>query len=163
IERHGHRPRQQLQREPHADGAHHSPAQLGELDARRGQRGGDSHERFRDRTSGGPGGGARIPRGRRAEARAGGDAARARHGAGAESRVRAADRVVDDDWKDYSPFLVGNAQAFYQNPASLSVPTTGWQAQLILTVPFYDGGLRYGLAQEREALRNEARAQLQGS
>jgi outer membrane protein TolC len=38
-------------------------------------------------------------------------------------------------------------------------PLTGWQAQLLLTIPLYDGGLRYGLAAEREALSNEARTQ----
>ncbi len=50
-------------------------------------------------------------------------------------------------------------QPFYQTPESLTQPTTGWQAQLLLTLPLYDGGLRYGLAAERQSLSTEARAQ----
>jgi outer membrane protein TolC len=78
-----------------------------------------------------------------------------------ETRVRAADRVVKDGWTDYAPTLLGIAQAFYQNPPTPSLPLTGWQAQLVLSVPFYDGGLRYGLAQERDSLASEARANLE--
>ena len=40
---------------------------------------------------------------------------------------------------------------------TLSQPLTGWQAQLILTIPFYDGGFRYGAAHERRVLTEEAR------
>ena len=40
--------------------------------------------------------------------------------------------------------------------------TTGWQAQLILTIPLYDGGTRYGLRRERSALYEESKAQLEG-
>jgi outer membrane protein TolC len=78
----------------------------------------------------------------------------------ADTRLRAADRVVKDGWADYSPYLTGVAAPFYQNPPSLTQPLTGWQAQLVLTVPFYDGGLRYGLAKERDALHDEAQASL---
>jgi outer membrane protein TolC len=74
-----------------------------------------------------------------------------------EKRVDAAEHTVRDDWTDYSPFLTGVVQPFYQNPPSLTLPLTGWQAQLILTVPFYDGGLRYGQARERASLRDEAK------
>ena len=35
-------------------------------------------------------------------------------------------------------------------------PETGWQAQLILSLPLYDGGLRYGAHDERTALAAEA-------
>lgn len=77
-----------------------------------------------------------------------------------ETRARAARRSVDRDWTDYAPYLVGTFMPFYQNPPSLVQPETGWQAQLILTVPFYDGGLRYGQAEEREALAAEARSSL---
>jgi len=79
-----------------------------------------------------------------------------------EKRRDAAEHVVKDGWTEYSPYLVGIGQAFYQNPASLTFPTTGWQAQLVLTLPLYDGGLRYGLQAEREALRDETVFALQG-
>jgi outer membrane protein TolC len=77
----------------------------------------------------------------------------------ARSRLEATDQVRKDNYADYLPFLIGNVQPFYQNPPTLVQPLTGWQAQLILTVPIYDGGLRYGLAAEREALSIEARSQ----
>jgi outer membrane protein TolC len=76
-----------------------------------------------------------------------------------KERLDAADQVKKDSYTDYLPFLIGTFQPFYQNPATLTLPTTGWQAQLVLTVPFYDGGLRYGLSDERESLSAEARAQ----
>jgi outer membrane protein TolC len=79
------------------------------------------------------------------------------------TRVRAAENVVRDGWADYAPLLVGAFQPFYQNPPSLVQPLTGWQAQLVLTVPLYDGGLRYGQADEREALLADARARLDGA
>ena len=37
------------------------------------------------------------------------------------------------------------------------MPQTGWEAELVLTIPFYDGGLRYGQEHERKALAREAR------
>ena len=80
-----------------------------------------------------------------------------------EKRVALAEHVVRDNWTDYSPYLVGVAQPFYQNPPSLVQPLTGWQAQLLLTLPIYDGGLRYGQAKEREVLVDEARTQLEGT
>ena len=78
----------------------------------------------------------------------------------AGAHLHATQHVVDDDWTDYSPYLTGTFAPFYQNPALITYPTTGWQAQLILTIPLYDGGLRYGQHAERSALRDEAQAQL---
>ena len=75
----------------------------------------------------------------------------------ASTRVEVADRAAGLAWTDYMPFLVGSGEVFYQDPPSLTVPQTGWQAQLILTVPLYDGGLRYGQQAEREAILNSAK------
>jgi len=74
-----------------------------------------------------------------------------------DMRLRAADKVVRDDWSDYAPYLVGVALPFYQNPATPTVPLSGYQLELLLTVPFYDGGLRYGQHKERDALHDEAK------
>ena len=81
----------------------------------------------------------------------------------AEVRLRAAHHVERDDWADYMPLLTGVFQPFYQNPPTLLDPLTGWQAQLVLTLPLYDGGLRYGLAGERAALTAEAKASLESA
>jgi outer membrane protein TolC len=78
----------------------------------------------------------------------------------ARLRLRAGERVVRDDWTDYSPYVTGMAQPFWNTPPTTTLPSTGWQAELLLTVPLYDGGLRYGLAKERDALLAEARAAL---
>jgi outer membrane protein TolC len=52
---------------------------------------------------------------------------------------------------------------FYQDPPTATVPHTGWQAQLVLTLPLYDGGLRYGLEHERKALAEEARVNVEAT
>jgi outer membrane protein TolC len=79
------------------------------------------------------------------------------------ARSAAAAHQVRDGWTDYAPYLIGQFQPFYQNPPSLTQPTTGWQAQLLLTIPLYDGGLRYGLAEERSAKATEAKAAIEST
>ena len=81
----------------------------------------------------------------------------------ADRRRRAADQVHRDSWTDYSPFVSAIFQPFYQEPPTSQTPSTGWQGQVALTVPFYDGGLRYGLEKEREALAREAADSLEGT
>jgi outer membrane protein TolC len=76
-------------------------------------------------------------------------------------RVDNAMQVTKDSYTDYLPSLTAQFLAFYQNPATMTAPTTGWQAQLILSVPFYDGGQRYGAHQEREALESESKLALE--
>ena len=78
-------------------------------------------------------------------------------------RVTTAHKAVRDSYTDYLPVLSGTAQAFYQNPATFTVPQTGWQAQVLLTLPIFDGGVRYGLAHERESLESQAKARLEGT
>jgi outer membrane protein TolC len=65
-------------------------------------------------------------------------------------------KTVDDDWSDYAPYLVSVAQPFYQNPATPTMPLSGYSLELLLTVPLYDAGLRDGQHEERSALRDEA-------
>lgn len=77
-----------------------------------------------------------------------------------KERAESARKSVRDSYADYLPLLTGIAQPFYQNPASLTLPTTGWQAQLLLTIPLFDGGNRYGLKHERDALYNQAKTNL---
>lgn len=77
----------------------------------------------------------------------------------ARARVDAADQNKSDDWVDYMPLVSAQFQPFYQHPAGLTTPETGWQAMLVLTLPLYEGGLRKGQAREREVLLNEARTQ----
>jgi outer membrane protein len=78
-------------------------------------------------------------------------------------RVQVAHKAVRDSWVDYLPVLSAVAQPFYQNPATFTQPQTGWQAQLLLTIPLFDGGARYGARDEREALEAQARSRLEGA
>jgi outer membrane protein TolC len=80
-----------------------------------------------------------------------------------KERVESTRKYVRDSYVDYLPILTGVAQPFYQNPASLTLPTTGWQAQLLLTIPLYDGGNRYGLKHERDALYDQAKTRLEAA
>ncbi|MFL5393346.1 MAG: TolC family protein [Myxococcales bacterium] len=75
----------------------------------------------------------------------------------ARGRIDAAEHVVRDSYADYLPFLSAVVTPFAATYSSSSTPSTGWQAQLVLTVPFFDGGFRYGAHEERSALADEAR------
>src|SRR5690349_19525240 len=68
-------------------------------------------------------------------------------------RVEAAQHVVRDSYADFLPLLTAVAQPFASSFASLTTPTTGWQAQLVLTLPIYDGGFRTGALEQRRAER----------
>jgi outer membrane protein len=81
----------------------------------------------------------------------------------ADSRLHAAKHAAHDDWTDYSPYLTGTFMPFYETPATVDYPTTGWQAQLLLAIPLYDGGLRYGQEKERDITRHEAQAELENT
>lgn len=81
----------------------------------------------------------------------------------ADLRVRAAQRAVDQQWTEYSPLLSATFQPFYQNPPTLTLPTLGWQAQVILTIPILDVGLRSGLKAERQAALAIAQQSRQGT
>jgi outer membrane protein TolC len=78
----------------------------------------------------------------------------------ADVRLSAAKHAVRDNWTDYAPYLVGTFMPFYSTPSTVTYPTTGWEAQLLLTVPFYDAGLRYGQQKTRDVVREEAQTQL---
>jgi outer membrane protein len=82
--------------------------------------------------------------------------------AAAKARVRLAEKVKRESWADYTPSLVGQFIPFYQNPASLTTPETGWQALVVLSFPLVEGGLRRGQSRERAALVAEARSQYEG-
>lgn len=78
-------------------------------------------------------------------------------------RAEVTRKAVRDAYVDYLPNLSVVAQPFYQNPATLVFPTTGWQAQLVFSLPLYDGGSRYGLEREREVLHDQARTRLEAT
>lgn len=80
----------------------------------------------------------------------------------AQARAHLAERVWKDSWTDWLPTLTGVFQPFVQDPPTVTLPGSGWQAQLILAFPLFEGGLRPAQAQQREALSREAEARLDG-
>ena len=80
-----------------------------------------------------------------------------------QARAWATSRLVRHSFADYLPTVLGTFSPFFQNPPTLTQPLVGWQAQIGLSWALYDGGLRYGLRAERQALYNQAKLQVQGT
>ncbi len=78
----------------------------------------------------------------------------------ADMRRLAAGRAVRDDWSDYAPSLTATFEPFFWDPTSVTQPQSGWQALFVLSLPIYDGGVRYGLAKQRASIRDEAQTSL---
>lgn len=74
-----------------------------------------------------------------------------------DDRVHAAEHIRRDDWTYFSPYASGIAEELYQSPGTPFVPEHTWQLEFLVTVPFYDGGRRYGLAVEHDAELTQAR------
>jgi outer membrane protein TolC len=79
----------------------------------------------------------------------------------ARAKVNYATRVANDSWLDFLPLITGQFQPFYQNPPTLTQPETGWQALIVMSLPLYDGGARYGANDERVILKQQAEQQLE--
>jgi outer membrane protein TolC len=79
------------------------------------------------------------------------------------ARVVAAETLRKDVWAYYAPYLSAVAQPFVQSGQTVLPKPFGWQAALLLTLPFYDGGQRTGLSRERDAQLAQARLSLEGA
>jgi outer membrane protein TolC len=82
--------------------------------------------------------------------------------AAGRDRVKAAETLRKDVWAYYAPYLAAVGQPFGQKGQAI-LPDWGWQVQLLLTLPLYDGGERAGIAHERDAGITEARLNLDGA
>jgi outer membrane protein len=79
----------------------------------------------------------------------------------AHAREESARAQTREDWADYLPLLTAVAEPIFQDPPTLTQPKTGWQAQLVLTLPIFDGALRESQARERDAIAKQSAAQLE--
>jgi outer membrane protein TolC len=77
----------------------------------------------------------------------------------AQARTAAAERVVRDTWREYLPELTGVFSPQLLTPSGLFAPSRSWSASLLFSVPIFEFGERRGLARERQALLNVARAE----
>jgi outer membrane protein TolC len=80
-----------------------------------------------------------------------------------EERLELAHRVARNTYTEFLPTLTGQFLFVFQYPATVTSPEAGWQAQLVLTVPLFDGGYDYGVRREDLALEEEARLAHEGA
>jgi outer membrane protein TolC len=73
---------------------------------------------------------------------------------------RAAQRVVDDSWKDWLPNGFVGVEPSYVTPSGLFQPSRSMRALVQFAVPIYDGGVRKAAALQRQAALDLAAIQL---
>jgi outer membrane protein TolC len=83
--------------------------------------------------------------------------------AAARARLEAVAAAARYSWTDWLPSLLATAQGTITDPAIAPTPRSGWQVQLVLSLPIFEGGLRLGQQRERDALAREAGAALDGT
>jgi multidrug efflux system outer membrane protein len=76
-------------------------------------------------------------------------------------RQTAAHNQLRDAYTEYLPFLTGVFQPIYTQPPTFTQPRWGWQLQLTLVIPIYDGGIRQGRRLIRSAVFDETTASLE--
>lgn len=64
---------------------------------------------------------------------------------------RAAQRVVDDSWKDWLPNASVGVEPTYVTPSGLFQPSRSMRGVLQFSIPIYDGGVRKAAALQRQA------------
>jgi outer membrane protein TolC len=79
--------------------------------------------------------------------------------AAARKRLELAERAVTDADLMFVPTLGASSTLSYASEVSLS-PNTTWSVQGLVNVPFYDGGVRYGVMKQAKAEREQARQAL---
>jgi outer membrane protein len=77
-------------------------------------------------------------------------------------QIFAAERVVNDSWKDWLPTVNGVFQPVFQEPGSIVFPETSWRAILQFDIPVFDAGERRGVKMVREAALRQSEAALDG-
>lgn len=77
----------------------------------------------------------------------------------ANAQVAAAERVLKDSWKEYTPTLTGVVAPQILTPSGLFALTRSWSAALVFDVPIFEGGQRRGLSRERQALLEVTRSE----
>ena len=73
---------------------------------------------------------------------------------------RAAQRMVDDSWKDWLPTATVGVEPSYTTPSGLFQPSRGVRGLFQVSVPIYDGGVRKAAALQRRTALDLAGIQL---
>lgn len=74
----------------------------------------------------------------------------------AEMSRRRASRAVDDAWFRFAPSLTISWTGSFTEPRTAFNPNTQWIALVSLSVPFYDGGARYGALRDAQLAVEQA-------
>ncbi len=77
----------------------------------------------------------------------------------ATARQAAALRVWQDSWKDWLPTASALVQPQYLQPSTVFQQSASWRAQVAVSVPLFDAGLRRALRTERQAAFDESKLQ----
>jgi outer membrane protein TolC len=85
--------------------------------------------------------------------------------AAARTRLLVAKRKVDDVYYLFLPTLAAQSTATYDAPipASQGSALSSWNIEAVLTVPLWDGGVRYGSLRQTRALEDEAKQTLEAT
>ncbi len=68
-----------------------------------------------------------------------------------QGKVEVAHRLVDDVKYQFSPFVDLRSNVFTTTQNTGAAPNTTWNIQAVLTVPIWDGGIKYGNLRETHA------------
>lgn len=80
--------------------------------------------------------------------------------AAARARIAIADRGVTDAKLQFAPTIGVTSQAAYSSATTLG-PLDTWNISATLTIPLYDGGVRYGALRDAKAAAVQAREELE--
>jgi outer membrane protein TolC len=76
-------------------------------------------------------------------------------------RQTAANNQLADAYTEYLPYLTGVFAPIFTEPPTFTQPRWGWQLQLNVVIPIYDGGLRHSRRLLRSALLDETTISLE--
>ncbi len=77
----------------------------------------------------------------------------------ARARVTIAERAITDAWLQFAPTVSVLSQFQTSSEVSFGAQTT-WAVQGVVTLPIYDGGVRYGMLRDARAAAEQARQAL---
>ncbi len=84
--------------------------------------------------------------------------------AAARARLLVAKRNVDDVYYLFLPTLGAQSTATYDSPIPSNASVVNqWNIEAVLTIPLWDGGMRYGTLRQNRALEDEARQKLESA
>ena len=79
------------------------------------------------------------------------------------ARQTAAERVLNDSWRDYLPSVTAVFTPQLEVPSGLFANSRSWRGSVLFSVPVFDSGLRRAVKSERLVLLNTVKVQRAGA